>query len=491
MILTSKGRQKVADAIANGTDIDLATVAVGDGSGTPTEAQTALESQQYSATADAVYRDTTNTEWVVVELTIPATEGGWYVREVGIFDTGGDLFAIGKFPDTYKPVMTEGSGKELLIKVIFEVSNTADVNMTIDPSLTTASREYVESRLFGAILPWDEDKTYFQGEYCIGSDNRVYRSRTAANLDNDPTAAGWVDSWELQTRDYVTEAAATISSGTVQVYGFFNDILPEGGAADTLNNIDIANIADGQYIIIRNADSTNTITVANEAGGPGQFVEPDGADLDLDDVAKMLICRREGTNILIVSKLGSAWGDQTGSGGSDDWYYGDASDGDLTVSTDTAISVATADADFLVSNYNDLTINAGVSLYPQRRVKCWVVYVAGDLVVNGHLHIDALGANAAASQLQIDRGVLITAAPYSDTGDSQVLTVPAVGGAGGRTNRPWVLCRQQRRDAGQRPRRRRFRRRYRRIWFRRRLWWSRGGGNRLLWRFGRRRRGPV
>ena len=147
MILTTWGRNAVADAIVNGTDIDITQVAVGDGTGTPTESQTALESQQYITAANTVERDADNDDWVNVELVIPPETGGWYVREVGIFAASGDLFAIGKFPETYKPTMDEGSGKELVIKAILEVSNAADVNINIDPSVVLATREYVDDQI--------------------------------------------------------------------------------------------------------------------------------------------------------------------------------------------------------------------------------------------------------------------------------------------------------------------------------------------------------
>ena len=282
---------------------------------------------------------------------------------------------------TLEDVMVESTPTKMLI--LKAVKGSAGET----PTVTLYANDGLSGGLDGAILPWDSGLTYTQGRCVIGSDYRIYRSRIGANLGNDPTAAGWETNWELLTRDYVTEAQATISDGNVQVCGFFNDLLPEGGAADSLDNIDVSNVAVGQYIIIRNADPDHAITVTHAAGGPGQILDPDEADIELDDVAKLLICRREGTDILVVSKLGSAWGDQTGIGGSDDWYYGDSSDGDLTVSSDYQVSVATDDIDFLISNFNNLTIQTGCAMYPQRRVKCWVCYVAGDLIIDGHLHM--------------------------------------------------------------------------------------------------------
>ena len=148
IILTLLGKAKVAEAIANGTDIDLSEVAVGDGDYTPSEGQTALVSEKYRAAANQVYRDVPdNPNWIVAELVIPAETGGWNVREVGIFDAAGDLFAIGKYAPTYKPTFDEGSGKELVIRAVLEISSQANVTLTIDPSIVLATREYVDDEI--------------------------------------------------------------------------------------------------------------------------------------------------------------------------------------------------------------------------------------------------------------------------------------------------------------------------------------------------------
>uniref|UniRef100_UPI0009AC3F6B tail fiber protein n=1 Tax=Salmonella enterica TaxID=28901 RepID=UPI0009AC3F6B len=73
--------------------------------------------------------------------------GGWYVREVGVFDDEGELIAIGKFPESYKPLLPGGCGKQVCIRLIMEVSNTTAVTLTVDPSIVLATRDYVDVRL--------------------------------------------------------------------------------------------------------------------------------------------------------------------------------------------------------------------------------------------------------------------------------------------------------------------------------------------------------
>lgn len=146
-LLTTQGAQKVASATSGGTTVALTEMAVGDGNGaaaTPTEGQTALVNEVYRAGVASVVVDPANPNWVVAELVIPMGAGGWTVREVGLFATDGSLFAVANFPPTYKPVETEGSGRELTIRLIVQVSNADSVTLEVDPSITFASHAYVD-----------------------------------------------------------------------------------------------------------------------------------------------------------------------------------------------------------------------------------------------------------------------------------------------------------------------------------------------------------
>ena len=143
------------------------------------------------------------------------------------------------------------------------------------PTVTLYANEGLPNGLTGAILPWSDSIAYTQGRSVIGSDHRIYRSRITDNLNNNPHGRRVGGQLELLTRDHVTEAQATISGGVAHVSGFFNRLLPEGDAADTLDYLSIGNLADGHYVIIRNADAAHTITVTHGAGGPGQILDPD------------------------------------------------------------------------------------------------------------------------------------------------------------------------------------------------------------------------
>lgn len=111
-IVTRIGQAKIANSQVLGTRVNLTQIAAGDSGGNyynPVETQTALAHEVWRGAISSISIDETNHNWIIVEAVIPATQGGFTVREVGLFDEAGDLIAIGKYPETYKPVSAEGS----------------------------------------------------------------------------------------------------------------------------------------------------------------------------------------------------------------------------------------------------------------------------------------------------------------------------------------------------------------------------------------------
>lgn len=145
-ILTSIGQAKIANAVALGQQIQLTEMALGDGSGNPVnpnQAQTGLVRQVYRAQLNQLTTDQENPNYVIAELVVPSDVGGWTVREVGLYDVDGNLIAVGNFPETYKPQLAEGASRDLVVRVIIEVSNASVVQLKIDPSVVLASRAWV------------------------------------------------------------------------------------------------------------------------------------------------------------------------------------------------------------------------------------------------------------------------------------------------------------------------------------------------------------
>ncbi|EJI2119112.1 phage tail protein [Salmonella enterica] len=149
-LLTDRGMAKIASALADKKQLHLQKMAVGDGGGQyyePTASQAKLRHEVWRGEMNTLTVAPNNPNWLIAELVLPEDVGGWYVREVGVFDDEGELIAIGKFPESYKPLLPGGCGKQVCIRLIMEVSNTTAVTLTVDPSIVLATRDYVDVRL--------------------------------------------------------------------------------------------------------------------------------------------------------------------------------------------------------------------------------------------------------------------------------------------------------------------------------------------------------
>ncbi|HAW8281332.1 TPA: phage tail protein [Escherichia coli] len=149
-LLTNIGAAKLAKATALGTKVEITKLAVGDGNGvlpTPNPAQTALVHELRRAPLNMLTVDPANASQIIAEQVIPEDVGGWWIREIGLFDKDGDMVAIANCAETYKPQLQEGSGRVQVIRVILIVSSTEAVTLKIDPAVVLATRQYVDSQL--------------------------------------------------------------------------------------------------------------------------------------------------------------------------------------------------------------------------------------------------------------------------------------------------------------------------------------------------------
>ncbi|HEC5216101.1 TPA: phage tail protein [Escherichia coli] len=149
-ILTNQGAARLANAAALGTKLNLTQMAVGDGNGTlptPDPAQTKLINQKRIAPLNLLTVDPANTSQIIAEQIIPENEGGFWIREIGLYDTDGILIAVANCPETYKPQLQEGSGRTQTIRMILIVSSTSAITLKIDPSVVLATRQYVDDKV--------------------------------------------------------------------------------------------------------------------------------------------------------------------------------------------------------------------------------------------------------------------------------------------------------------------------------------------------------
>lgn len=149
-ILTNQGAARLANAAALGTKLNLTQMAVGDANGTlptPDPAQTKLINQKRIASLNLLTVDPTNTSQIIAEQIIPENEGGFWIREIGLYDDDGILIAVANCPETYKPQLQEGSGRTQTIRMILIVSSTSAITLKIDPSIVLATRQYVDDKV--------------------------------------------------------------------------------------------------------------------------------------------------------------------------------------------------------------------------------------------------------------------------------------------------------------------------------------------------------
>ncbi|EGE2780797.1 tail fiber protein [Escherichia coli] len=150
-IITDTGAQKLAQAAApDGNPVRLTHMAVGDGGGTlptPDSKQTRLVHEVWRHTVNRVILDATHQNRIIAELVIPPETGGFWIREIGVFDEHGDLIAVGNTAESYKPTVAEGSGRAQTFRTILTVSSTATVALTVDNTMVMATVDYVNDKL--------------------------------------------------------------------------------------------------------------------------------------------------------------------------------------------------------------------------------------------------------------------------------------------------------------------------------------------------------
>lgn len=182
-LLTKAGQASIANAVALNQKVNLTYMAVGDGNGNPTtpnENQTALVREKYRATINQLTVDPDNQNYLVAEMIVPTTVGGWSIYEVGVFNDQNQLIAVANFPATYKPELAEGSGRDLIVRIVIQVSNTSVVTLKIDPAITLASQAWVAANYVKKVT------------VAGGTTGQVLVKKSNANEDFqwvDPTAA--------------------------------------------------------------------------------------------------------------------------------------------------------------------------------------------------------------------------------------------------------------------------------------------------------------
>ncbi|TDN51018.1 tail fiber-like repeat protein [Buttiauxella sp. JUb87] len=152
-IITTAGAAKIAAVLAGTGSIVLdntAKMAVGDGSGTlptPNPAQTKLVNEVHRASINKASIDASDPKNIIAELVIPPETGGFWLREMALYDAAGTLLAVGNMAETYKPSLSEGAGRKMVIRMVIAVSEVSAVTITMDTSTVMATQDYVDTEI--------------------------------------------------------------------------------------------------------------------------------------------------------------------------------------------------------------------------------------------------------------------------------------------------------------------------------------------------------
>lgn len=215
-ILTNQGAARLANAAALGTKLNLTQMAVGDANGTlptPDPAQTKLINQKRIAPLNLLTIDPANTSQIIAEQIIPENEGGFWIREIGLYDDDGILIAVANCPETYKPQLQEGSGRTQTIRMILIVSSTSAITLKIDPSVVLATRKYADDKAIELKLYVDDLMSKHLAAADPHSQYATKDSPTFTGKPKAPTPPVVANDTQVATAGFVQAVIAALVSG--------------------------------------------------------------------------------------------------------------------------------------------------------------------------------------------------------------------------------------------------------------------------------------
>lgn len=287
-IYTTSGLARMASAVATGTQIVLTNMAVGDGNGnpvTPTPGQTGLVRELYRHSVNRVYQKPGDLSRFVAELIVPASIGGFTMREVGVFDADGNLFAVGNLPDTYKPTASEGSYSDAVVRLEFVAANASVITLVVDPATAVATHTWVINNVTAAtLLPG-------------GTTHQVLRKKSNADGDTE-----WVDPTDANVVvDMIEESQTLAASQTVVTLA----TVTTNGLAVYIEGVRLRadqwtpNATDPTKLTLATSYPAGTKLIAVQNEPAGTIVYPLAKSLNLSDVPDKAAAR---VNLDVFSK---------------------------------------------------------------------------------------------------------------------------------------------------------------------------------------------
>ncbi|EHT4078812.1 phage tail protein [Escherichia coli] len=215
-ILTNQGAARLANATMLGSKLNLTQMAVGDANGvlpTPDPAQTKLINQKRIAPLNLLSVDPNNQSQIIAEQIIPENEGGFWIREIRLYDDEGVLIAVANCPETYKPQLQEGSGRTQTIRMILVVTNTEAITLKIDPSVVLATRKYVDDEVLELRLYVDDQMRNHIAAQDPHTQYAQKHNPTFTGEPKAPTPAAGNNTTRIATTAFVQAAITALING--------------------------------------------------------------------------------------------------------------------------------------------------------------------------------------------------------------------------------------------------------------------------------------
>ncbi|MFJ5855355.1 phage tail protein [Enterobacter cancerogenus] len=216
-VITKAGAEKLAAAtVPNGKKVNFAAMAIGDGSGTlptPDPNQTKLVNEVWRHALNKISQDNKHKNYVVAELLIPPERGGFWMRELGLYDDTGTLIAVGNMAESYKPALAEGSGRAQTVRMVIMVSDIESVELTIDTSMVMATQDYVDDRL----AEHEQSRRHPDATLTAKGFTQLSSATDSASESVAATPKAVKAAYDLAKGKYTAQDATTAQKGVVQL----------------------------------------------------------------------------------------------------------------------------------------------------------------------------------------------------------------------------------------------------------------------------------
>ncbi|MHA1161095.1 phage tail-collar fiber domain-containing protein [Enterobacter ludwigii] len=216
-VITKAGAEKLAAAtVPNGKKVNFTTMAVGDGGGTlptPDPNQTKLVKEVWRHALNKISQDKKNKNYVVAELLIPPETGGFWMREMGLYDDAGTLIAVGNMAESYKPTLAEGSGRAQTVRMVIMVSDIESVTLTIDTSTVMATQDYVDDKL----AEHEQSRRHPDATLTAKGFTQLSSATDSTSESVSATPKAVKAAYDLASGKYTAQDATTARKGIVQL----------------------------------------------------------------------------------------------------------------------------------------------------------------------------------------------------------------------------------------------------------------------------------